>query len=53
MDKIGNKNKEFSTTLKMKINDIELSIGELQFHIKSRKVIKFRFFKKFLEYIQE
>lgn len=41
------KNSEFSTTIKL--ND--LSIGELQFHKSSRKVIKFRFFSKFLNSI--
>ena len=41
------KNSEFSTTIKL--ND--LSIGELQFHKSSRKVVKFRFFSKFLNSI--
>ena len=48
-----NKNKqkhsEFSTTIKCKINNIEISIGEIQFHKSSRKQIKFRFYNKFLE----
>ena len=41
------KNSEYSTTLKLN-NE---SVGELQFHKTSRKVIKFRFFRKFLKII--
>lgn len=41
------KNSEYSTTIKLK----DVSVGELQFHKTSRKVIKFRFFSKFLKII--
>ena len=44
-----NKNSEFSTTVKVEIDNSAVSVGEFQFHFKSRQVIKFRFFKKFLK----
>lgn len=50
------KNSEFSTTIKMLYEENnkkqEISIGELQFHNKSRKQVKFRFHKKFIKFIQ-
>ena len=42
---------EFSTNIKMKINNKIVNIGEFQFHFKSRKVLKFRFYYKFLKLI--
>lgn len=47
------KEKEFSSTLKVFHNNKYISVGELQFHYKSRNVVKFRFDKKFLIEIGE
>ena len=38
---------EFSTNIYYENNNQKINIGELQFHHKSRQVIKFRFYKNF------
>jgi len=43
-----NKYSEFSTNLKINIDNNIINIGELQFHKSSRKEIKFRFYYNFL-----
>jgi len=45
------KNSEFSSTIKVKLNDDYIIIGEFQFHKSSRQEVKFRFFKKFIQKI--
>lgn len=45
------KNNEFSSIIKMHVNDQLVNIGEFQFHKTSRHVLKFRFYKKFLKMI--
>ena len=44
-----NKTSEFSSTIKMKINEELITIGEFQFHKSSRKELKFRFYETFLQ----
>lgn len=50
-DEVKKKNCEFSTNIKMEINNKMVNIGEFQFHIKSRKEVKFRFYYNFLKLI--
>ena len=45
------KNSEFSTTIKLILEEGEVPIGEFQFHKSSRLQVKFRFNKKFLKLI--
>jgi hypothetical protein len=40
---------EMSSTIKIKISNEIIKIGEFQFHKSSRKVLKFRFFDEFLQ----
>lgn len=50
-DEVKKKKCEFSTNIKMQINNKMVNIGEFQFHFKSRQVLKFRFYYKFLKLI--
>jgi hypothetical protein len=52
-DNTKDRPKEFSTTLKTTIEGNEITIGELQFHFKSRNQVKFRYDKKFLVVVGE
>ena len=45
------KKSEFSTTVKTLIDGKYISVGEFQFHLSSRKELKFRFCKSFLKLI--
>jgi hypothetical protein len=45
----SNKTKEFSTTVKFKLKNKIISVGEFQFHKASRQQIKFRFYYTFLQ----
>ena len=46
-----NKYSEFSTIIKIILNNKEVTVGEFQFHKSSRQELKFRFFKKFIQTI--